>query len=158
MEEGDIQYLLWGSEGGQTPYSVPGEEGRHNRQYIIIKIGKHINKFNDCVLKNDITIPNHKNFSSLARHKHSKHDGVSYDCNQCDCQATQQSSLARHKLSKHDGVRYDCDQCDYQATQHSSQTTHKQSKHDEVRYNCYQCDYQATDKRTLVTHKKYKHD
>ena len=65
-----------------------------------------------------------------------------------------QGSLATHKQSNHDGVRYDCDMCDYQATIQSNLARHKQSKHEGVRYDYVLCDYQSTQQGTLATHKK----
>ena len=44
------------------------------------------------------------------------HEGVKYDCNQCDYKATQQTNLSQHQKEIHEGVKYNCTQCDYKAT------------------------------------------
>ena len=51
--------------------------------------------------------------TSLARHNRSKHEGINYDCDQCDYQTTQKSNFTRHKRSKHGGMRYDCNKSYY---------------------------------------------
>ena len=48
---------------------------------------------------------------SSTRHIQTKHEGVMYDCDQCDQQFTRKSSLTLHIQSKHEGVKYDCNQC-----------------------------------------------
>ena len=45
-------------------------------------------------------------------HIQSKHEGVRYECDQCECKAVWQSYLTDHIKSKHEGVRYECDQCE----------------------------------------------
>ena len=70
----------------------------------------------------------------LTGHIQTKHEGVRYDCDQCDYQATQQGNLTVHIQTKHEGVRYACDQCDQQFTRKSSLTSHNQSKHEGVKY------------------------
>ena len=52
----------------------------------------------------------------LNQHKESQHEGVRYNCDQCDYQAEPKSTLKLHKESKHEGVSYCCDKCDFQAT------------------------------------------
>merc|ERR1740128_1103379 len=94
----------------------------------------------------------------LKQHERSKHEGIRYPCDQCDYVATQQSSLNTHKKSQHEGIRYLCDQCDYVATTHSNLITHKQSKHEEIRYPCDQCEYAATYFKNLKRHKQSKHE
>ena len=37
----------------------------------------------------------------LKRHKESKHEGITYPCDQCDLVATQAGSLKLHKKRKH---------------------------------------------------------
>ena len=50
-----------------------------------------------------------------------------------------QGSLTRHILSVHEGVKYDCNQCDFRATRRGILTCHIQSVHEGVKYECNQC-------------------
>ncbi len=47
-----------------------------------------------------------------------KHEGVSYDCDQCDGVFTGKYVLTNHKQSKHEGLKYECNQCDSSFTTH----------------------------------------
>ena len=49
-------------------------------------------------------------------------------------------------MSIHDGVKYNCEYCDYNATNKGSLTQHVKSIHDGVKYRCEYCDYKATTK------------
>ena len=44
------------------------------------------------------------------------HEGVKYDCNQYEYNATQQSNLSQHQKEMHEGVKYDF--CDVIIKQH----------------------------------------
>ena len=39
-----------------------------------------------------------------------------------------------HKMSIHEGIRYQCDQCDYKATQKRDLKTHRMSVHEGIKY------------------------
>ena len=41
-----------------------------------------------------------------------------------------------HINTVHEGVRYDCNQCDYRYTQQGKHTTHIKLVHNGLRYNC----------------------
>ena len=41
---------------------------------------------------------------SLRRHAKAKHEGVKYDCNQCDFQSGYRADLTIHIKSKHEGL------------------------------------------------------
>ena len=82
---------------------------------------------------------------NLRRHINSVHDGVRYECQQCDHKATDPSTLRRHIKSVHDSVRYECQQCDHKATRPAHLRQHIKSVHDGVRYECQQCDHKATE-------------
>ena len=92
--------------------------------------------------------------NSLFRHIASVHDGVKFQCDQCDYKTTDSRYLKQHKASEHEvkltiheGVRFPCDQCDYEATTSSSLKQHKASEG--VTHPCDQCDYEATRKCSL---------
>ena len=101
----------------------------------------------------------HKILSKGALHNHKKivHEGVKYDCDQCNYKATQKSDLRKHIQSKHIGMKYACGQCDYRATTQSNLTAHIHSKHEGVKYACGQCDFRATYRVNLTAHIKKKH-
>ena len=95
---------------------------------------------------------------NLTQHIHSKHEGVKYACNQCDKQFTQQSNLRTHIQSIHEGVKYACNQCDKQFTEQGSLTKHIQSVHEGVKYACNQCDKQFTEQGSLTRHIRSIHE
>ena len=45
------------------------------------------------------------------------HEGIKYECDQCDYQAAQQTNLKTHTMSVHEGSKYQCDLCEFKATQ-----------------------------------------
>ena len=40
-----------------------------------------------------------------------KHEGNTFDCDECDYQCSKLYSLKEHKLNIHEGVTHNCDQC-----------------------------------------------
>ena len=46
---------------------------------------------------------------------------------------TWNSDLSKHKQPEHEGVIYECDQCEYKATDNDYPSRHKKSKHEVVR-------------------------
>ena len=56
--------------------------------------------------------------------------------------------MKAHKEAKHEGIRYQCDQCEYRSVQLSGLTMHKQSKHEGVTYSCQQCAYVTSAKKS----------
>jgi len=52
----------------------------------------------------------------------------------------------------HEGIMFDCNQCNYQGTRSDILTVHIKSKHLGVKYPCNQCQYQATEKNSLKKH------
>ena len=69
-------------------------------------------------------------------HKQSKHEYITYNCNQCYFKIAIRQALIRHQQSKHKGVNYSCYQCDFKATLQSTLIKHRQSKHEGVTYSC----------------------
>ena len=57
------------------------------------------------------------------------HEGVNFQCNQCESKFTHQGILKRHKMSVHEGVKYLCNQCDSKFTRQDSLKKHKISVH-----------------------------
>ena len=86
----------------------------------------------------------------------SVHEGVRYDCNQCDYRATQQSNLNSHMKSIHEGIRYECNQCNNRATQ-THHNFHMRLVHKEM-YDCDQCGYRASSQIYLNTHVNKYHE
>jgi len=98
--------------------------------------------------------------SSLWRHKKNKHEGVRYDCDECDFSSARTSSLKEHVENIHQGVRYECEyeQCSYEATTKTNLRTHERSQHEGVTYPCDQCQYQASSTSHLKSHVQAKHE
>ena len=93
----------------------------------------------------------------LNQHIMSKHEGKTYDCDQCDYKGTQSSSLIEHKQVKHSQTKHKCPQCDYQSTWATGVRRHKLSVHDKLRYGCDQCDHSNTKLDRLKNHKRVHH-
>ena len=108
----------------------------------------------------------------LKQHKKRIHEGVRYQCDQCDYSAgkfhtlkcdkcidvaTSSSDFKKHKAVRHKGnpcnKNYQCDNCTY-AARTSSLKVHKELKHEGVRHPCDQCEYFAGSFENLKKHKK----
>ena len=63
-----------------------------------------------------------------------KHEGLRYECNQCDDSFSSHGYLNIHKPSKHEGLKYNCNQC-------TMIRIHWRKK----QYVCIQCDFQFED-------------
>ena len=59
-------------------------------------------------------------------HVESKHQGVSFVCDQCGYKASRRSNLKRHDESSHEGVCYMCDQCNVNIKQLKKRVNIKQ--------------------------------
>ena len=82
--------------------------------------------------------------SSLWRHMQAVHEGLRYNCDQCEYKAIRQSSLTSHIQAVHEGVRYKCDQCEYSVKPECAGhlNRHKKTVHDKVKdYKCHRCEY-----------------
>ena len=64
----------------------------------------------------------------LKTHIESVHEGIMYDCNQCDYQATEKSSLRRH-INRHNGNEYKCQLCEFKTRRKGYFNTHIKSMH-----------------------------
>ena len=84
-----------------------------------------------------------KNFSYKKRQK----------CNLCDDGFLRtEESLKYHIKSIHEGVRYDCDQCDNQLTSAQGLRYHINAIHGEIKYPCNKSDIKASTKTNLKEH------
>ena len=90
--------------------------------------------------------------SILKTHKLSVHEGIAYDCDQCQYQASYNSSLKTHKLITPASVKYKCDQCQYKDFQQGNLKIHKHPSHESVLYSCSECDYQTSLQQRLKKH------
>ena len=66
-------------------------------------------------------------------------------------------NLQFHKQIVHEGIRYECNECDFKATLMKHLKNHTESVHKGVRYNCNECDLKASGKGTLNRHVKNQH-
>ena len=64
--------------------------------------------------------------------------------------------LVGHVKAVHEGITYNCNQCDYIAIQKRLFIRHKQREHDEM--NCDKCESKTVAKKNLVRHKRYEHE
>ena len=92
----------------------------------------------------------------MIEHIQSKHEGVKFSCGECDKQFSQKESLTDHIKFVHQGRK--CSQCDYQASNKKMLFSHIQTIHKGVKYNCDQCDYQASNRTKLTYHIQSKHE
>ena len=69
----------------------------------------------------------------------SVHDGVKYNCEQCDYKANQKGNLQQHVKSVHKGVKYSCERCYYEATKKVFLQRHVASNHERVIQSCDLC-------------------
>ena len=68
----------------------------------------------------------------MNRHKVITHNGVDYECDQCDFKGTTTSKVDKHKVSTHNEVKHEFDQFDYKATFKSHSKSHKLGIHENV--------------------------
>ena len=93
----------------------------------------------------------------LNQHIKSKHEGKTYDCDQCDYKPTQPGNLISHKKAKHWQTKHKCSQCEFQTNWASGVRRHKLSVHDKLRYGCDSCDHSNTKLESLSKHKMSYH-
>ena len=90
----------------------------------------------------------------LRRHMNAVHEGITYNCPQCDYISTQKVHLKRHIKSKHEDSRLQCPYCDKSTTRKESLDIHIRSVHEGVKFPCPHCEYQAAQKNGLSVHIK----
>ena len=88
------------------------------------------------------------------RHIQSKHEGVTYLCDQCSYKDNVKSNLVRHKQSNHEGVRFECDKCSYKFRRLENLKDHKQSVHEGILRACDHCKFTTKWRPHLIKHKK----
>ena len=100
----------------------------------------------------------HMSPTSLHRHIKSTHEGVKYNCEQCDFQASRQDHLRRHMMVKHGGLKYVCQKCDKQFCKQKSLKIHVQSVHEDINYSCSHCEFETKTEFYLRKHIRSRHD
>ena len=95
---------------------------------------------------------------SLMNHIDSVHEGIRYNCDQCQHQSTTKNNLWKHVKSVHSGVTYDCNMCEKKFSQKMGLKKHVQHKHEGVKYHCSQCGEYRRSKLGLQGHMKLKHN
>ena len=71
---------------------------------------------------------------------------------------TQKDYLACHIQLVHEGVKYECNQCEYRTATQMNLICHIQSVHEECNYDCNQFEYRATHKVNLACHIQSLHE
>ena len=67
---------------------------------------------------------------NLSYHKRAKHEGVIFQCEECDYRVTSKYSLAQHRRALHEKIKYPCDTCNYESTRKSNLAKHQRLMHD----------------------------
>ena len=68
--------------------------------------------------------------SELKVHIEDKHNkGTIFKCNLCDFKTLRSNYFEGHKQAKHEGIKYDCNACEYQATTRGNLNRHKLKYH-----------------------------
>ena len=98
-----------------------------------------------------------RKLSSLKVHKEKLHDGVLYQCTECDYEGTDFNAVKRHHKYKHEDKEYSCDYCDYKHSVLNRVTFHVAEKHGEKYIKCDSCDSAFATQRGLNRHKYKKH-
>ena len=83
----------------------------------------------------------------MSNHQRVKHQGVSFDCDECDIKFSTRTGLKLHTDNKHKGVRY-------KAASKVNMKIHNQAMHESFKYPCDRCNYIASTKRSLTWHKR----
>ena len=65
----------------------------------------------------------------MKNHIKSVHEGVKYDCDQCEKQYTEKGNLTRHVKSTHNSVKHACDYCQIPFTIKGNLDRHIQKMH-----------------------------
>ena len=73
--------------------------------------------------------------SNMKKHYISKHQGVTYPCDQCDAVYTQKERLTEHKKGVHEGQRIKCEHkgCDKEFTLQKSYKNHVKRDHESMK-------------------------
>ena len=89
-------------------------------------------------------------------HMKSVHNTPQYECDVCYHKFSLPSSLKKHKLT-HNGITFPCNHCTQQFTQQHNLKLHIESIHNGTKYDCPQCDQQFTAKKNLSRHLRVQH-
>ena len=85
------------------------------------------------------------------------HDGISFQCNICECRLSTKVSLADHIKALHGEKKYACSQCEFETWSNHKLNYHKLTFHERIRYPCNQCEHEGSTKSNLTRHKKVIH-
>ena len=89
--------------------------------------------------------------SNLKAHVKQVHEGVKYQCDQCDYKATRHN-LKIHVDNIHLGLRFKCESCEHVSTTRANLKIHNKTKHGGVRIQCNKCDFATFYISNLRTH------
>ena len=98
--------------------------------------------------------------SNMKKHYISKHQGVTFPCDQCDMVYTRQQPLTQHIKGVHEGQPIKCkyEDCGKEFISPSSHSHHIQTKHKNSSYSCSYCDFITASKQYLNMHTNSKHE
>ena len=72
----------------------------------------------------------------------------------CEYKTKHVNGLAKHKEVKHEGIRFNCDQCDSVFSSKYNMEVHKKTLHGECSFVCDPCDYKGSTENHFKRHKK----
>ena len=80
-------------------------------------------------------------------------------CDVCEFSTHRLDSLQNHKLSVHQGIRFNCPECEKTFTQERNVKTHIKAIHlNETTLSCHRCEYTTLWKNSMHQHIKTKHE
>ena len=89
----------------------------------------------------------------MQRHIRSVHQGVRYNCPECDKFFTQERNMKMHvKVIHLRETILSCDQCEYTTLWKDSMHQHIKTKHEGVAYECHICLKSLSSQRQLQKH------
>ena len=121
------------------------EENHDNRLTKVY--GKTKFKFKKCSLCDKKVHENH-----MRVHVKAVHQGIKYDCDQCDFQSGYKNFLRIHIKKVHELYRHKCNLCDELFTNSVNLRNHIRFVHEGLHYICQICNRPHTHKRGLDRH------
>jgi len=132
------------------------KQNKSNSQIETAISGKNNFKDKKETFECDLCTKSYKSAEGLNKHNKSVHEGVRYQCDQCDIKAFSSTNGLKTHISKiHLKIeeQFVCDLCAKTFNQVQSLRNHKKSVHEGFRYQCDQCDIKPfTLKGTLRKH------
>ena len=120
---------------------------------LVSKISEHIKEVHNPNLRFKCKFCDYSNRhrTSINNHVQLVHEGVIYQCEQCEYVAPNRRGLRTH-VSVHMGIKFPCQHYNYRATRKENLRSHVLIVHEKKVYHCDQCGYKAQRKGQLTKH------